>query len=207
MPWSVKQTLSSSCVYHPSSTHRLQKALFWPFENFPLLLPSDDDQNSRLTQCLMSSVSIRLSERFALRRISYISINCSRWRYNLLRAQAGIAVGRCAARGLHKGFRPPIRSFYFREWKIRSRRGVEDESTVYSDENLEGGEVDNVEISVDGDVYQRTLRLVECAMFAAVTGLVYYLSNSLAIEVGFFIFVVLLISSGDWSCWAGNQSL
>lgn len=37
----------------------------------------------------------------------------------------------------------------------------------------------------EGDevVYQKTLRLVECAMFAAVTGLVYFLSNSLAIEV------------------------
>ncbi|CAN6448700.1 unnamed protein product [Victoria cruziana] len=157
----------------------------------------------------MSSVSIRLSERFALRRISYISINCSRWRYNLLRAQAGIAVGRCAARGLHKGFRPPIRSFYFREWKIRSRRGVEDESTVYSDENLEGGEVDNVEISVDGDVYQRTLRLVECAMFAAVTGLVYYLSNSLAIEnyFGCFFSLPIVISSMRWGLAAGRKTM
>ena len=32
-------------------------------------------------------------------------------------------------------------------------------------------------------VYQKTLRLVECSMFAAVAGLAYFLSNSLAIEV------------------------
>ncbi|XP_052200313.1 uncharacterized protein LOC127806823 isoform X3 [Diospyros lotus] len=32
-------------------------------------------------------------------------------------------------------------------------------------------------------VYQNTLRLVECSMFAAVSGLAYFLSNSLAIEL------------------------
>jgi len=44
----------------------------------------------------------------------------------------------------------------------------------------------------EGDevVYQKTLRLVECAMFAAVTGLVYFLSNSLAIEVNFSCLII-----------------
>lgn len=48
--------------------------------------------------------------------------------------------------------------------------------------NREDGKKEEAE---EGDelVYQKTLRLVECAMFAAVTGLVYFLSNSLAIEV------------------------
>lgn len=39
------------------------------------------------------------------------------------------------------------------------------------------------DLAPDGVVYQNTLRLVECSMFAAVTGLVYFLSNSLSIEV------------------------
>ena len=36
---------------------------------------------------------------------------------------------------------------------------------------------------MNGEVYQKTLRLVECAMFAALGGLAYILSSSLAIEV------------------------
>lgn len=39
------------------------------------------------------------------------------------------------------------------------------------------------DLAPDGVVYRNTLRLVECSMFAAVTGLVYFLSNSLSIEV------------------------
>ncbi|XP_077237716.1 uncharacterized protein LOC143879291 isoform X3 [Tasmannia lanceolata] len=39
------------------------------------------------------------------------------------------------------------------------------------------------DLATDGAVYQNTLRLVECSMFAAVAGLAYFLSNSLAIEV------------------------
>ncbi|URE31851.1 putative membrane protein (DUF2232) [Musa troglodytarum] len=34
----------------------------------------------------------------------------------------------------------------------------------------------------ESEVFKKTLRLVECAMFAAVAGLAYFLSNSLAIE-------------------------
>ncbi|KAI4381410.1 hypothetical protein MLD38_007481 [Melastoma candidum] len=37
-------------------------------------------------------------------------------------------------------------------------------------------------LSVGGEVYRSTLRLVECSMFAALSGLVYFLSNSLNIE-------------------------
>lgn len=49
------------------------------------------------------------------------------------------------------------------------------------------------DLGEDGDVYRKTLRLVECAMFASVAGLAYLLSNSLAIEVSFeFTFFFLL---------------
>lgn len=37
----------------------------------------------------------------------------------------------------------------------------------------------------DGEVFKKTLRLVECAMLASVAGLIYVLSNTLAIEVKF----------------------
>ncbi|KAH0452841.1 hypothetical protein IEQ34_017165 [Dendrobium chrysotoxum] len=40
------------------------------------------------------------------------------------------------------------------------------------------------DLGVEGEIFQKTLRLVECSMFASVTGLAYFLSNSLAIEVG-----------------------
>lgn len=53
------------------------------------------------------------------------------------------------------------------------------------------------DLSPEGEVYQKTLQLVECSMFAALTGLVYFLSNALAIEVcycefkfGFFGFYI-----------------
>lgn len=39
------------------------------------------------------------------------------------------------------------------------------------------------DLTMNGEVYQKTLRLVECSMFAALGGLVYILSSSLAIEV------------------------
>lgn len=42
------------------------------------------------------------------------------------------------------------------------------------------------DLAPDSLVYQKTLRLVECSMFAAVSGLTYLLSNSLAIEVRVF---------------------
>lgn len=46
------------------------------------------------------------------------------------------------------------------------------------------------DLAQNGVVYQNTLRLVECSMFAAVTGLVYFLSNSLSIEVFFLNFIL-----------------
>ncbi|KAB1225494.1 hypothetical protein CJ030_MR1G018613 [Morella rubra] len=50
------------------------------------------------------------------------------------------------------------------------------------------------DLSPNGAVYRKTLALVECSMFAALTGLVYFLSNSLAIEVA--TTMLLLVLSG-----------
>ena len=64
-------------------------------------------------------------------------------------------------------------------------RVSEIEAPIFSFEDEEkeiSPELDD--LSPNGPVYQKTLQLVECSMFAALIGLVYFLSNSLAIEVG-----------------------
>lgn len=43
--------------------------------------------------------------------------------------------------------------------------------------------VDFEDLGEDSEVFKKTLQLVECAMFASVAGLTYFLSNSLAVEV------------------------
>ncbi|KAL5208335.1 hypothetical protein ABZP36_032770 [Zizania latifolia] len=55
----------------------------------------------------------------------------------------------------------------------------------------------------------RTRRLVECAMFASVAGLAYFLSNSLAIENYFSCFFPLpiVISSLRWGLEAGRKTM
>ncbi|CAH2033908.1 unnamed protein product [Thlaspi arvense] len=82
--------------------------------------------------------------------------------------------------------------------------------------NQEDGKKEDAErnsfVSVEeGDkvVYQKTLRLVECAMFAAVTGLVYFLSNSLAIEnyFGCFFSLPIVISSIRWNIAGGRKTM
>ncbi|XP_077237722.1 uncharacterized protein LOC143879291 isoform X8 [Tasmannia lanceolata] len=62
------------------------------------------------------------------------------------------------------------------------------------------------DLATDGAVYQNTLRLVECSMFAAVAGLAYFLSNSLAIEnyFGCFFSLPIVISSMRWGVSAGG---
>lgn len=77
------------------------------------------------------------------------------------------------------------------------------EPPLYFDEEEEregpinGSSVEFEDLAENGIVYRRTLRLVECSMFAAVTGLIYFLSNSLAIEVYF----VLSISISQFHIW------
>ncbi|CAI8594083.1 unnamed protein product [Vicia faba] len=65
------------------------------------------------------------------------------------------------------------------------------------------------DLSPKGQVYQKTLQLVECSMFAALTGLVYFLSNSLAIENYFscFFSLPIVISSMRWGIDAGRKTL
>lgn len=48
------------------------------------------------------------------------------------------------------------------------------------------------DLTMNGDVYQKTLRLVECSMFAALGGLTYILSSSLAIEVLILTAILIL---------------
>ncbi|KAK0572951.1 hypothetical protein LWI29_000900 [Acer saccharum] len=65
------------------------------------------------------------------------------------------------------------------------------------------------DLAPDGVVYLKTLRLVECSMFAAVTGLVYFLSNSLSIEnyFGCFFSLPIVISSMRWGVAAGRKTM
>lgn len=79
---------------------------------------------------------------------------------------------------------------------------------IWSDkeeENSEGYEY----LAPDGVVYKKTLRLVEGAMFAAVSGLAYLLSNSLAIEnyFGCFFALPIVVSSMRWGIAAGRKTM
>ena len=57
------------------------------------------------------------------------------------------------------------------------------EAQVWRGEEEQRKFYDFTELEAEGTVYQETLRLVECSMFAAVSGLAYFLIDSLAIEV------------------------
>nr|XP_043607819.1 uncharacterized protein LOC122579668 [Erigeron canadensis]XP_043607820.1 uncharacterized protein LOC122579668 [Erigeron canadensis]XP_043607821.1 uncharacterized protein LOC122579668 [Erigeron canadensis]XP_043607822.1 uncharacterized protein LOC122579668 [Erigeron canadensis] len=65
------------------------------------------------------------------------------------------------------------------------------------------------DLTMNGDVYQKTLRLVECSMFAALGGLVYILSSSLAIEnyFGCFFALPIVFSSMRWDVVAGRKTM
>lgn len=60
-----------------------------------------------------------------------------------------------------------------------------------------------------GEALTKTRQLVECAMFASVAGLAYFLSNSLAIENYFSCFFPLpiVISSLRWGLEAGRKTM
>ncbi|CAH8349744.1 unnamed protein product [Eruca vesicaria subsp. sativa] len=75
--------------------------------------------------------------------------------------------------------------------------------------SFSGNQEDAKKEEEDELVYQKTLRLVECAMFAAVTGLVYFLSNSLAIEnyFGCFFALPIVISSIRWNISGGRKTM
>ncbi|XP_073002577.1 uncharacterized protein [Typha latifolia] len=65
------------------------------------------------------------------------------------------------------------------------------------------------DLGEEGEVFKETLKLVECAMFASVAGLAYFLSNSLAIEnyFGCFFALPIVISSMRWGLAAGRKTM
>ncbi|KVH96318.1 hypothetical protein Ccrd_001595 [Cynara cardunculus var. scolymus] len=65
------------------------------------------------------------------------------------------------------------------------------------------------DLTMNGEAYQKTLRLVECAMFAALGGLAYILSSSLAIEnyFGCFFALPIVFSSMRWDIVAGRKTM
>ncbi|XP_074309526.1 uncharacterized protein LOC141644015 [Silene latifolia] len=77
------------------------------------------------------------------------------------------------------------------------------------DSNFDGGSGQIDDLAHDSPVYQKTLRLVECSMFAAVAGLAYLLSNSLAIEnyFGCFFALPIVITSMRWGVAAGRKTM
>lgn len=77
---------------------------------------------------------------------------------------------------------PPTSGCRFRSRSsvINRLRVVTCSSPAFHSPGSSGLEKDD---DVADDVYKETLRLVECAMLAAVSALTYFLSNSLAIEV------------------------
>ncbi|KAE8658879.1 hypothetical protein F3Y22_tig00116967pilonHSYRG00024 [Hibiscus syriacus] len=98
-------------------------------------------------------------------------------------------------------------------FKISSISKVEPSVYFSEDEEREGPDDGSItefeDLAPNGVVYRKTLRLVECSMFAAVTGLVYFLSNSLAIEnyFGCFFSLPIVISSMRWGVACGRKQL
>ncbi|KAL6573637.1 hypothetical protein OROHE_002096 [Orobanche hederae] len=80
---------------------------------------------------------------------------------------------------LFQSFATPVRSF-----TKHASTGKVFAANPISIENIKEAESEDFEeyLAEDGEIYQKTLRLVECAMFAAVSALAFLLSNSLAIE-------------------------
>ncbi|CAL1408407.1 unnamed protein product [Linum trigynum] len=86
---------------------------------------------------------------------------------------------------------------------------VEGKGEERHEEGLSNNGTEMDYLAPDGNVYLNTLRLVECSMFAAVTGLVYFLSNSLSIEnyFGCFFSLPIVISSLRWGVAAGRKTM
>ncbi|KAK4715288.1 hypothetical protein R3W88_013626 [Solanum pinnatisectum] len=93
-------------------------------------------------------------------------------------------------------------------FKPRNVKGSTVKTQIWSDKEEENSE-EYEYLAPDGVVYKRTLRLVEGAMFAAVSGLAYLLSNSLAIEnyFGCFFALPIVVSSMRWGVAAGRKTM
>lgn len=92
--------------------------------------------------------------------------------------------------------------------KIKKRLFIA-EAGAYLASPLEDGEEDEENFSDKARELQSTLRLVECAMLAAIAGLAYFLSNLLRIEnyFGCFFPLPLVISSMRWGISAGRKTM
>lgn len=84
---------------------------------------------------------------------------------------------------LQASFSPSKANFRFRHVRVSN---IEEAPSCSNEEKKKNS--DDEDLTADGEVYKKTLRLVECSMFAALGGLAYILSSSLAIEV-----IVLLL--------------
>ncbi|KAI3502666.1 hypothetical protein L1887_30884 [Cichorium endivia] len=94
--------------------------------------------------------------------------------------------------------------------KLRNVRVSEIESPLWTPNNDREENTGSPEdLTMNGDAYQKTLRLVECSMFAALGGLVYILSSSLAIEnyFGCFFALPIVFSSMRWDIVAGRKTM
>ncbi|PIM98577.1 hypothetical protein CDL12_28939 [Handroanthus impetiginosus] len=107
---------------------------------------------------------------------------------------------------LPASFATPLLSFstYAKNSKINAATPI----SIDKNEEEETKEFEEY-LAEDGEVYQKTLRLVECAMFAAVSGLAFLLSNSLAIEKYFACFFALpiVLSTMRWGIAAGRKTM
>ncbi|WJZ80251.1 hypothetical protein VitviT2T_000185 [Vitis vinifera] len=101
---------------------------------------------------------------------------------------------------------PPFPSLSLHKYKFPISRVSGTKPSRWTNEEKEEEFEDLAPNSV---VYQKTLRLVECSMFAAVAGLAYFLSNSLAIEnyFGCFFSLPIVLSSMRWGVAAGRKTM
>ncbi|KAL6538865.1 hypothetical protein OROMI_025191 [Orobanche minor] len=107
---------------------------------------------------------------------------------------------------LFQSFATPVRSF-----TKHASTGKVFAANPISIENIKEAESEDFEeyLAEDGEIYQKTLRLVECAMFAAVSALAFLLSNSLAIERYFASLFALpiVLSTMRWGIAAGRKTM
>ncbi|CAN6675785.1 unnamed protein product [Malus baccata var. baccata] len=93
--------------------------------------------------------------------------------------------------------------------KFLRAAGIQTSSLCRNEEESTEISTELEDLSPDGVVYRKTLALVECSMFAALTGLVYFLSNSLAIEdyFGCFFSLPVVITSMRWGIATGRKTM
>ncbi|XP_026658531.1 uncharacterized protein LOC103702411 isoform X2 [Phoenix dactylifera] len=98
----------------------------------------------------------------------------------------------------------------FPEFQPRvSISGAEKHAQKEEEEDGGGISMEYEDLGAEGEIFRQTLRLVECAMFASISGLAYFLSNSLAIEnyFGCFFSLPIVISSIRWGVAAGRKTM